>query len=397
MTSRIPRIKAGPIVVGEDHPLFDLGSFPASVSGSSAVEASWVEGSVKWARGADALALPQARLRVFVKAAPERVALFFHGRTAFFQADGEGAATEIFVPLFENAKLEVDIDGKRGADIKISARPTSGGHAVDHSCSPWALKISGLDDSFLSANCRLLPVGHIGSEEPYLEIRWATPGSPTYTAQLRGTSPAKATIPGPDGKPRRVEISASVPPRFHRLRLAGGFGPYTLASSAGSGNGATASAMLYTNFRMRHDDDLSLRAFEAAVSRSPSATSFFNNLGFYFVYDLKRVWDKRLNLTALLGTQIVTFAPRGLAHGAYDEGLLPQGFEISYVDAFGLKNKSLSAGLFLQPTANKHYQNYWVRFGGRVFGEVNYISWRSGDRYAKMGGVSVGIPLAQLF
>ena len=155
--------------------------------------------------------------------------------------------------------------------------------------------------------------------------------------------------------------------------------------------------MLYGNLRLRPEDSLSIRVFEAAVSQSPVDTTFFNNLGLYFAYDLTRVWDKRLALTALLGLQGVTFAPAGLSRSAYNEAVFPQGFELSYLDAFGLRNKTLSGGMFLQPAANKPYQNFWGRFGGSWFGELNYISWKSGNRSAQMWGFSVGMPFAKLF
>ncbi len=202
---------------------------------------------------------------------------------------------------------------------------------------------------------------------------------------------------GPDGKSRVVELSARVPKRLHRMRLAWGAGPYNLSSSAGSGNGTVGAAMLYGNFRLRHEDNLSLRAFEAAFGRDPGHASFFNNLGAYFAYDAVRAVDNRLRLTVLLGVQAVTFAPRGLANPSYGEVIAPQGFEVSYPDAFGLKNKSLSGGIFLQPGTSKRYANAWVRFGGRWFGELNYLSWRSDYRFATMWGLSVGAPLAQLF
>ena len=407
--ARAPRIAIGPLVVGEDHPGFALADFPAVVEDTApAVEARWVEGSLKWVRAPDGLALPLARLRIALRVAPERALLRWRGRAVLFQGGPDGAATEIFVPLLEGAEAAVELDGHPLARVRIAARaaatPAAERHAIDHSCSPWAAAIRGLDDAFVSMNCRLIPVGRVGAEAPLLEIRWLAAGvtlpdgsRPPLLAQLRHGLPARMTVIGPDGKSRVVEISAAVPPRWHRLKVAAGAGPYRLASSAGAGNGAAGSLMLYGNLRLRPEDSLSIRVFEAAVAQSPADTAFFNNLGLYFAYDLARVLDNRLALTALLGLQGVTFAPAGLSRSAYNEAVFPQGFELSYLDAFGLRNKTLSGGMFLQPTASKPYQNFWGRFGGRWFGELNYISWRSGGRSARMWGFSIGVPFVQLF
>ena len=409
---RVPRIAIGPLVlIGEDHPAPDLADFPATVeSEGAAVEANWIERSVKWVRAKDGLALPRARLRIVVRAAPERLLLLWRGRAVAFQAGEGGAFTEIFVPLLEGGEARVELDGRPAARVKIAAKPKPSGapairHAIDHSCSAWNVSIQGLDDAYLSMSCRIVPVGRVGVEEALLEVRWTASGvtlpdgsAPPMAAQLRDGRPARLTLIGPDGTSRLVELSASVPPRLHRLQLAWGAGPYHLSSSAGSGDGLEGAAMLYGNFRLRTaEDGMSVRAFEAAVSQSPANRAFFNNLGLYFAYDVARVWDGRLHVTALLGMQAVTFAPQGLARTAYSTTLAPQGFEIAYPDAFGRKNRTLSGGLFLQPTVATPYQNFWLRYGGKWFGEINTISWRSNDRYARMSGVSVGLPFAALF
>ncbi len=409
---RVPRIAIGPLVlVGEDHPAPDLADFPATVeSEGAAVETRWIEGSVKWVRANNGLPLPRARLRVVAHAAPERALLLWRGRAVPFQSGTDGASTEIFVPLLEGGEARVEMDGRPAGRIKIAARPALSGsrdarHAIDHSCSPWNVSLQGLDDAYLSMNCRMAPIGRVGVEEALLEVRWMAAGitlpdgsAPPMEAQLRDGRPARMALIGPDGKQRLVSLSAAVPPRLHRLRLAWGAGPYRLSSSAGSGAGFAGSAMLYGNFRLRTaEDGLSVRSFEAAVSQGPVNAPFFNNFGLYFAYDLARVWDSRLHLTALLGMQTATFAPQGLSRRAYTAALAPQGFEISYPDAFGRRNKTLSGGFFLQPAAEASYQNFWLRYGGRWFGELNSIAWRSRDRYARMSGVSVGVPFASLF
>lgn len=408
---RAPRIAIGPLVItGDDHPSPELADFTLTVENPQAgVEAQWVEKSVHWVRAKDGLPVPRARLRVAVKAAPERLLLRWRGRAIQFQGTAGESSTEIFVPLLDGGEASLEIDGQPASRVKITARAVSAGdvgarHAIDHTCSPYRIKVLGLDDAYLSMSCRMIPVGRIGSEEALLEVRWSAAGvtlpdgtTPPLTAALRDGRPARTTLIGPDGRSRLVELSASVPPRFNRLRLAWSAGPHGLSSSAESGNGAAGAAMLYANFRLRTEDNLSVRAFEAAVGQSPMRTSFFNNLGVYFAYDAVRVLDARLRLTVLLGVQIVTFAPQGLARPAYTEVIAPQGFDVSYPNAFGFKNRSLSGGLFLQPGTSRRYQNMWVRYGGRWFSELNYISWRVNNRYATMWGYSIGAPLAQFF
>ncbi len=408
---RSPRVAIGPLMLtGDDHPNPELADFAVIVGSSKLdVEARWVEKSVKWLRAKDGLPVPRARLSITVKAAPERLLLRWRGRAVQFQGGPEGSSAEIFVPLLDGDEARLEVDGKPASSIKISPRPASASavnarHAIDHTCSAYRIRVSGLDDAYLSMSCRMIPVGRIGSEEALLEVRWAAAGvtlpdgsAPPLTADLRDGRPARTTMIGPDGKSRVVELSANLPRRLHRMRLAWGAGPYGLSSSAPSGNGPAGSLMLYGNFRLRTEDNLSLRFFEAAVGQSPTQTSFFNNLGLYFAYDAVRAIDNRMRLTVLLGAQIVTFAPRGLARSAYNEVIAPQGFEVSYPDAFGYKNKSLSGGLFLQPGTTKRYQNMWVRYGGRWFGELNYLSWRANNRYATMWGFSFGAPLAQFF
>ena len=195
---RAPRVAIGPVVlIGEDHPSPDLADFPVHIEGSiPGLAAEWLASPVRWLRANDGLPVPRARLRVFVAVVPERILLHWRGRAVAFQASEGGAAAELFVPLLDGGTVIVDLDGKPAAKIRITVSPRPGAaHAIDHSCSPWELQVSGLDDTFLSANCRMMPVGRIGSEEASLEVRWAAAGvtlpdgsTPPHTAHHR--SPA---------------------------------------------------------------------------------------------------------------------------------------------------------------------------------------------------------------
>ena len=72
--------------------------------------------------------------------------------------------------------------------------------------------------------------------------------------------------------------------------------------------------------------------------------------------------------------------------------IYPQGFEVILKHAFGIENKHLTYGMFLSTSSSEPYTNSWIRYGGKVFYELNYINWKKGDKKMTMSGVSIGFP-----
>ena len=106
--------------------------------------------------------------------------------------------------------------------------------------------------------------------------------------------------------------------------------------------------------------------------------------------------DNRIVVTPLLGIQGITFKSE-FAKDTFSEVIYPQGFEIVYKHAFGLKNYQLVYGMFLSPSSREDYKNAWLRFGKGMFWEVNYLSWKKNSSYAKAWGLSVGLPFMSFF
>jgi hypothetical protein len=48
-------------------------------------------------------------------------------------------------------------------------------------------------------------------------------------------------------------------------------------------------------------------------------------------------------------------------------------------------------------TTEELYRNIWLRGGGKVFYELNYITWGSDVAQIEMWGLSIGFPLFQAF
>jgi hypothetical protein len=116
----------------------------------------------------------------------------------------------------------------------------------------------------------------------------------------------------------------------------------------------------------------------------------------YLGSDLGKFYDDRLVISSLIGFQTLTYQ---FDHNddAFTQIIFPQGVELSMHHPFGLENSKFSLGGFLSPQSNITYQNFWARFGSKVFVEFNYINWAYGTREAAMYGLSVGFPILQAF
>jgi hypothetical protein len=221
---------------------------------------------------------------------------------------------------------------------------------------------------------------------------------PPFTSVFRDSNPVMTTIRDSQNQIRIVRMDAKLPNRLKRFKIAGGLGPYSFESQKDYQNKSknwAPSIMLYANYYI--NDELSFRAFEAAVSRGPMTDSFFNNFGIYFAYEIGKAFDRRIQAVALLGFQGLTFAHNGLNSSTFSQAIFPQGFEVTYLHSFGIKNSILGFGMFLLPSKENNYRNLWVRYGKKVFGELNYISWSLREMSTTMWGVSVGFPIGGLF
>lgn len=147
--------------------------------------------------------------------------------------------------------------------------------------------------------------------------------------------------------------------------------------------------MLYGKFSLT--ETTSFKAFDALISDN----TLFNNSGLYYSFDIARVLDGRITLSTLLGFQEL--------HFKYDEHtstefevIYPQGLEITYQHPFGQINSYLNYGMFLS-TSQEPYKNIWLRYGQKIFYEINYITWGKELSKIEMWGLSLGFPVGQFF
>lgn len=364
------------------------------------VKLHFVESSVKWIRNEANLLVPRALLAIsFSEGVDHNKLIISHNNRPFFptRSSLKDSHIEIYLDLFNPGSLQIFEGDKKIDEIIIQASSTTANRdkqLIDYSCSPYQIKIVGIDDEYLSIGCKLEKFGELGSEKPRLEITISSTNlvalngaRPPFKAFLNNHDPVELHLKNQAGLSKNISISAVLPERIYRLNTALGLGPYMYSASneifAHSNKPAT-SFMIYGKFDLTTSS--SLKFFNSATY----ARTLFNNAGLYFSYDLAEILDGRILLNTLLGFQGLHFKFNSESKTHFDV-IYPQGFELTYRHAFNQENYHLTYGLFIS-RGSYDYTNTWLRYGKKVFYEINYISWHRQENDYKTWGLSIGFP-----
>lgn len=396
-------LSIGAFSLGKSAVALDLNDFNILKSHSD-IDAHFITDSLQWIRRENNLLTPRVLLKIDIPKKYHPIYIKLDKQVIFPASGNTLLTTNVYVNLFHPETIEIYQNDTLIDTIEINAKAVAQSKLkqwVDHTCSPYQIVISGIDQQYSSTGCKLNRVGSFGSETPRLEVAFSSPNfitpsgdHPPFSFNLHDTSRVETVLQNKISKEKfNLSIAAKLPRRLHRLKTAAGIGPYFFTNTYGSdkhGPDTAPAYMLYGKFEL--SETSSFKAFDALIYNN---RSLFNNSGLYFSYDLAQVYDGQVILGALLGFQ-------GL-HYRFDSGyptefevIYPQGFEITYNHAFGWQNHSLAFGMFLSTTQDP-YRNIWLRSGGKIFYELNYITWGSGISEIEMWGLSVGFPLFQAF
>jgi hypothetical protein len=400
---KIDPISFGRVKLAEDRQMIDLRSFKIKAEGKYEVKGQIIKDTLQWIRLDKSLLVPRALVEVSFKSdelnhfswqyADQKIIPLYDKNNKTYEA-------QIFVSLFESLPMELFENEKVVNRIRITPDSNEGSQLVDFSCAPYGVQIRGIKNDFVSVGCRIQRTGDFGDEKPYLEVlltsasyRLKDNSPPPYLIIFHKSGESKITLRDDEGHEEVVTVTATIPKKLPRFKLAAGFGPYTLETKDHSGNRKyeiAPTGMLYGNFYL--NESSSLRFFDS-FSRNEAT---FHNWGLYFAWDLAEFCDQRCLLTSLIGLQGVDYrySPR---HTTQAEVILPQGFEFIYKHAFGKPNYRLSYGMFASLSGLYDYQNIWLRYGKGYFWELNYIEWQRHRQKASMIGLSIGFPIASFF
>ena len=398
-------VSFGPVRIGDSRVKADLADFKVEREYKNRiVKADFIPGSVQWVRDSSNLLTPRARIGILIYKSTPDVHVEYHGRIIAPQKQGNHFYVEIYVNLFDPGVLKV-VDNNTVieklhtySDIQNKHKNTK---LIDYSCVRYALKLSGLDDEYVSVGCRMERIGVWRHEKPYLSVTFSATNlhtingkTPPFTAFLKNSEPVIMTVTDKEGRTKKIAIQARLPKRMTRVKTAYGFGPATLtAETPTEKRGAKIAPVLYFYGKLDLSRHTSIRVFDSLAYNK----SIFNNSGFYFAYRLADAMDGRLEIVPLLGAQGLYF-DYGEGNTKAQNGMIfPQGAEINYLNAFGIENYLISFGIFISTQSEVDYPNSWVRWGKGPFWEFNYITWGQNGYVSKMAGLSIGLPLMNFF
>ena len=400
---KIDPISFGVVRLAEDRLPINVKAFKIIKSGKMDVKARMIKDSIQWVRYDHVLLLPRVLIHVVFKSEEQANYVWEYNHQKIiplYNPQSKIYHAKIFISLFEALPLTLFYGKNEVSKIRIFPSETKVSKLIDYSCAPYSLYITGLESDYLSVGCKIQRTGKFGKEEPYLEViftsasyRLKDDSDPPYIVAFSKTGEARIKLENIEGKEEEIRISAKLPERLPRLKLAIGLGPYTLHTNNSSGksiNQIAPTAMLYGNFSLNESN--SLRFFDSYSKN----ISLFHNWGVYYAWDLANFCDERCLLTSLIGVQGLDFKYNSNDSGV-SEAIYPQGFEFIYKHPFGNLNYKFSYGMFASLSGPYSYNNMWIRYGKSYFWELNYIDWKKENRDASMWGISVGFPVTSFF
>ncbi len=369
------------------------------------LQVRWVEGSFSRVR-TDGLmvlrALAEFRYAPAEAARAEPIRddeVEFLGRRSRLTSDGKYAAL-LALPLIDHARLvgKLTIKGQESRfRIRLKPRKATAGNSrifIDTTCFPFMPEISFEntkgDSQWASVACNLVRAEGVASPKSYVKVSILRSGAGMGEGLERfDVSQASAPIrlKSVDGE---LHANFRAPAATPLGYIGMGVGPYLyeFGENGRLSDTFAPAVSFYASYLL--NDASQLVFFNSTLIHKNG----FADSGAYMKARTALFLEDRLSFHVLLGGQAMAVRSRGKVEFIPN---FPQGAEILFRNAFRPRTH-LMAGAFIYPTINGHsYNNIYLRWGGRQFIELNYISWKQPiDGRSVSGsklGLSYGMPL----
>lgn len=262
-------------------------------------------GEMKWERTKQNLLLPFLKIRLKTSNNQKSHLYYrYKGVTYLPQISDLEEFTDLDFSVFDPEKVEVFHEGSKVGDVGVhglTKERINNTVLIDYSCSGYNLRVSGLGEGFLSVGCEILRENIKGDVIPTLNVNWISSEYRTldlhhgpYVISFSEGREAKVVVKNDQGEKKEIQFKVEFPNRLHRLKVAGGIGPYMYKNSKdemSEGAQVLPSFMIYSSYYLNNIH--SLKFFEALVIKE----SIFNHAGLYVGSDLGKFYDDRLVLS----------------------------------------------------------------------------------------------------
>ncbi len=392
-------------IINRGHKFLHLTSNDFLVSNTNAEIKTEIIGQVRWERTGQNLLIPWVTLRLRSRMSQDKKIHYRYKEKSYFtQQIGQEEIADLNISTFDSDRIEVFMDGHSSGHVEVKMKRQGKRKKTvieDYSCSGYNVEIFGFEGEFMSIGCELIRETIDGQVIPTLKVHWVSNEFKTldllngpYTLEFSEGRSAVISVINERAEKKEITFMVDFPTRIHRLNTAVGLGPYLYKNEYGNQAKdlqALPSFMLYGNYYLNNVH--SLKFFEALVMKE----SVFNHAGLYVGSEIGKFYDDRLVFSTLLGLQALSYRFDSGADDLFTQMIYPQGVEITMHHPWDLEKYKFVVGGFVSPQSDVTYQNFWLRFGSKVFVELNYINWQHRSRAASMYGVSIGMPLFSAF
>lgn len=382
-------------------------------SGAATAQFKFEEGSIVWVRVLGDVAVPRARLNIWILTGQSAV-VHYAGRSTVFQADGNGLSTSISMLLLPDPANEMELEVSRegqtvrekyrlaynptmGEGMRVFIDPNCAAHLVDAKTPPKVKR------NWAYVSCRYLRYDRDEGSNTAVELSVVWPSS-GQTLQVDGI-PLMSTglsywqfeVPAQNRKVTlraadvSIDLSYQIPDRWRHGNVFLGIGPYAYKYD-GMDDPFEAFypvPTLYLSYRI--SESIRLVSFDFMTL----GKKFLSDFGVYLQLNYFRLLDDRVVLNLMFGGHAMGY---GFRDSLYIDPDFSQGVEL-VLSHFLVRRMNASLGAFIYPMIrDRYYYNLWLRYGCTSwFFELNYIAWQriaqNTPQVFDSYGVSFGFPL----
>ena len=239
-------LSIGDYNIGSDPIALDLNDFHFQFK-DPRIKSVFIQNSLYWNRSEKNLVTPMIMIQITINQTLKPIQIKFADQIIIpMQKEGE-SISQIYINLFNLPPIEIFEDSKKIDEISIYSVSLSNLRKqkvwIDHTCLPYQLHFSGIETEYVSIGCKLDRVGSFGQEKPRLDVSFISTNvlagdekslfdHSALTFYFNESSEIQTELFHKIEKKKiPLRLSAVLPEKISRIKLAVGIGPYSYTAS----------------------------------------------------------------------------------------------------------------------------------------------------------------------